>query len=187
MMVSLGQLWLPILLAAIACHFVGFLMWMVLPHHRSDYSPLPDENSVRSLLKGKLAPGQYLLPWGTHKDYNSPEMVGKRNEGPNAFIVVLPNGLGNMGAQMAKNLAFHALVSLFVAYLAAVTLSPGAEYLRVFQVTGTAAFLAYGLAWGHQVIWFGRPFAVAMKEMCDGLVMALVTAGVFGWRWPDGM
>ena len=93
-------------------------------------------------------------------------------------------GMGNMAAQQVKNVLFHAVVSLFVAYIAAVTLAPGTEYLRVFQVTGTAAFLAYGFAWGHQVIWFGRPFKVAMKELCDGLVMALFTAGIFGWRWP---
>jgi hypothetical protein len=84
-------------------------------------------------------------------------MVSLRNEGPNAFIVVLPNGLGNMGKQLAVNVRFHALVSLFVGYLAAATLAPGTEYLRVFQVTGTAAFLAYGFAWGHRMSWFGRP------------------------------
>ena len=184
MMVPLAQLWLPILLAALACHFVGFLVWVVLPHHRSDYSPLPDENAVRSLLKGKLTPGQYLLPWGTQKEYGSPEMVAKRNEGPNAFLTVLPNGLGNMGAQMAKNIVFHAIVSLFVAYIAAVTLEAGTSYLKVFQVTGTAAFMAYGFTWGHQVIWFGRPGKVAVKDALDGLLMALMTAGIFGWRWP---
>ena len=184
MMVSLGQLWLPILLAAIACHFVGFLVWVVLPHHRSDYSPLPDEAGVRALLKGKLAPGQYLMPWWTHGQEKSPDVIARRNEGPNAFMVVLPNGMGNMGAQMVKNLIFHAVVSLFVAYIAAVTLDAGTPYLKVFQVTGTAAFMAYGFTWGHQMIWFGRPGKVAIKDALDGLLMALMTAGIFGWRWP---
>ena len=31
MMVSLAQLWLPILVAAVACHLVGFLVWMGEP------------------------------------------------------------------------------------------------------------------------------------------------------------
>lgn len=184
MLVSLGQLWLPILLAAVACHFVGFLVWVVLPHHRTDYSPLPDEGAVRGILKGKLTPGLYLMPYGTHKDYGTPEMITKRNEGPNAFLTVLPNGVTAMGPQQVKNILFHLLVSLFVAYLAAVTLPAGTEYLKVFQVTGTAAFLAYGFSWGWQVIWFGKPLGVAMKELCDGLILALVTAGIFGWRWP---
>jgi len=184
MMVSLAQLWLPILVAAVACHLTGFLVWVVLPHHRSDYSPLPDEAAARNLFKGKLVPGQYIMPHSDQKSWNSPEVVAKRNEGPNAFMVVLPNGMGNMGAQMVKNLLFHAVVSLFVAYIAAVTLAPGTEYLRVFQVTGTAAFMAYGFTWGHQVIWFGRPGKVAVKDALDGLLMALMTAGIFGWRWP---
>ncbi|MEP6744309.1 MAG: hypothetical protein ABJB33_02350, partial [Gemmatimonadota bacterium] len=119
-----------------------------------------------------------------HSGRQSPEMKVKRDEGPVGFMTILPTGMGNMVTMQAKNVLYHAVVSLFVAYIAVVTLAPGTEYLKVFQVTGTAAFLAYGFAWGHQVIWFGRPFKVAMKELCDGLVMALVTAGIFGWRWP---
>ena len=186
-MVSLASLWLPILLAAIACHMVGFLVWVVLPHHRSDYAPLPDEGAARGLFKGKLAPGQYIIPHSDQKSWNTPEMVAKRNEGPNAFIVVLPNGMGNMAVQQVKNILFHAVVSLFVAYLGIHALPAGAEYLKVFQVIGAAAFLAYGFNWGHQVIWFGRPFGVGMKDMIDGLAMALVTAGMFGWLWPAAM
>lgn len=186
-MVSLSQLWLPILLSAIACHIIGFLVWVILPHHRSDYSTVPDEAAVQTLLKGKVQPGQYVIPHSSQKEWGTPEMVAKRNEGPNAFLVVVPNGMGNMAAQQVKNVLFHATVSLFVAYLAAHALGAGAAYLQVFQVTGTAAFLAYGFTWGHQVIWFGRPFKVGMKDMLDGLVMALVTAGIFGWRWPGSM
>lgn len=183
-MVSLGQLWIPILAAAVACHVIGFLMWVVLPHHRSDWSPLPDEGALRSLLKGKLAPGLYIVPFGTHAEMRSPEMVAKRNEGPNMFLTVLPNGIGSMGPMQAKNILFHALVSLFIAYIGIHALPLGTEYLRVFQVIGTAGVLAYGLNWGHATIWFGKPFSVAMKEAFDGVVMALITAGIFGWLWP---
>lgn len=184
MMVSLAQLWLPILLAAVACHLVGFLVWVVLPHHRSDYSPLPDEAAARNLFKGKLAPGQYIMPWSTHKEWGSPELIAKRNEGPNAFIVVLPNGMGSMAQQQVKNVLFHALVSTFIAYVGIHALPSGADYLKVFQVCGTAAVLAYGFNWGHAAIWFGRPWKVAMKDMLDGIAMALITAGIFGWLWP---
>lgn len=184
MMVSLAQLWLPILVAAVVCHLVGFLVWVVLPHHRSDYAPLPDEAAARNLFKGKLAPGQYLMPWSTQKEWGSPELIAKRNEGPNAFMVVLPNGMGSMARQQVKNVLFHALVSTFIAYLGSVTLASGADYLKVFQVCGTGAILAYGFTWGHQAIWFGRPWKVAMKDMADGVAMALITAGVFGWLWP---
>ena len=184
MMVTLSQLWLPILVAAVACHLVGFLVWVVLPHHRSDYSPLPDEATARNLFKGKLSPGQYIIPHSDQKNCNTPEMVAKRNEGPNAFMVVLPNGVGNMAAQQVKNVLFHVLVSLFIAYLGSLSLQVGADYLDVFRVCGTAAVLAYGFTWGHQAIWSGRPWNVAMKDAVDGIAMGLVTAGVFGWLWP---
>ncbi|HET7042571.1 MAG TPA: hypothetical protein VFI13_11150 [Gemmatimonadales bacterium] len=183
-MVSLGQLWIPILAAAVACHLIGFLMWVVMPHHRSDFTPTPDESGLRNLWKGKIAPGLYIVPFGTHETMRNPEMKAKREEGPNAFITVLPNGMGNMGIQQGKNVLFHALVSCFVAYLASATLPIGTDYLKVFQVAGTAAILAYGFTWGHQTIWFGQPFRVSMKYAFDGIVMGLVTAGIFGWLWP---
>ena len=184
MPVSLLQLWLPILLAGIACHIIGFLVWVVLPHHRSDFKAIPEEESVRKLLRGKVTPGQYLTPYGTHESMQTPEMKAKRDEGPNIFFTVLPNGMGNMLTMQAKNVGFHALVSFFVAYLGTVTLMAGAEYLKVFQVCGTAAVLAYAFQWGHQVIWFGKPFKTGMKDAIDGLVMGLITAGIFGWLWP---
>jgi hypothetical protein len=30
----------------------------------------------------------------------------------------------------------------------------------------------------------GKPWVVTAKEMFDGLLYALVTAGAFGWLWP---
>jgi hypothetical protein len=33
-------------------------------------------------------------------------------------------------------------------------------------------------------IWMGKPWSVALKEMFDGLLYGLVTAGTFGWLWP---
>lgn len=183
-MVALSQLWLPIVIAAVACHFVGFLMWVVLPHHRSDWSPLPDEGAVRNLLKGKLAPGLYITPYGTHKEMGSPELVAKRNEGPNLFITAMPNGVGSMAMMQVKNVLFHALVSLLIAYVGVHALPIGTEYLRVFQVVGTCGILAYALTWGHAAIWFGKPWPVAMKDAFDGVVMGLITAGIFGWLWP---
>jgi hypothetical protein len=30
----------------------------------------------------------------------------------------------------------------------------------------------------------GRPWGVVAKDVFDGLVYGLVTAGTFGWLWP---
>ena len=64
------------------------------------------------------------------------------------------------------------------------TLESGASYLSVFRVTGTAAFMAYGFIGFQESIWFGLPGKVAFKHALDGLVYALLTAGIFAWLWP---
>jgi hypothetical protein len=79
---------------------------------------------------------------------------------------------------------FSLVVSFFLAYLAANTLEPGAHYLEVFRVVGVAGFLAYAVGQVPASIWMGKPWAVAWKEVFDGLVYGLVTAGTFGWLWP---
>jgi hypothetical protein len=51
-------------------------------------------------------------------------------------------------------------------------------------VVGTAAFLAYGLGNLSNGIWRGYPWSYVIKEVVDGLIYALLTAGTFGWLWP---
>jgi len=76
------------------------------------------------------------------------------------------------------------LIEFFVAYLTGRTIAPGASYLVVFRVAGTAAFLAYGLSHLSNGIWKGQMWATTIKEVIDGLVYVLLTAGTFGWLWP---
>lgn len=76
------------------------------------------------------------------------------------------------------------VVSFFAAYLASRTLDPGADYLAVFRVVGTTAFLAYSMAHMSDSIWKGQKWSTTIKHMIDGLVYALLTAGCFGWLWP---
>src|ERR1035441_5574053 len=70
-------------------------------------------------------------------------------------------------------------VIVFVAYLTGRTLTPGANYLVVFRVAGTAAFLAYGLGNLSSGIWKGQPWTMTIKEVIDGLVYGLLAAGAF--------
>ena len=44
--------------------------------------------------------------------------------------------------------------------------------------------MAYGFVGFQESIWFGLPGKVAFKHALDGLVYALLTAGIFGWLWP---
>ena len=57
-MVSLGALWLPMLLSAVFVFIVSAIIHMVLKYHNSDYRQLPNEDAVRAAIRsGKPAPG----------------------------------------------------------------------------------------------------------------------------------
>ena len=45
-MVSIPSLWLPILVSAVVVFFASWLFHMLLPLHRTDFVPVPDEVPV---------------------------------------------------------------------------------------------------------------------------------------------
>lgn len=185
-MVSLGALWLPILVSAILVFAVSTLVWMVLPHHKGDFRGLTNEDEVRRALSaGGVTPGQYVIPHApTREAHQSPEFQEKIAEGPSAFLTVLPPGARSMARQLVQWFLFLLVVGVFCAYVAGRTLPPGEEYLSVFRVTGTVAWMAYGFAYVQESIWFGRPWSFVGKQLLDSLLYGLVTAGAFGWLWP---
>ena len=185
-MVALAQLWLPILLSAVLVFVASSVVHMVIKWHNSDYSRLPNEEEVRAVFqKGGAAPGQYVVPWCMDmKEMANPDVQKKYTDGPVGMFYLLKPGLPSMGPLLGKWFGFNLVVSFFVAYVAAHTLPTGTEYLRVFQVAGATGFMAYALGVIPQSIWMGKPWRVAFKEMADGLLYGLVTAGTFGWLWP---
>ena len=140
-MVTIASLWLSLLLATVLVWIASALVWMVLPHHKSDYRRLPDEDGARAALTPDLAPGQYMIPhlteWDPAKD---PEGAKKFAEGPVGFLTVVPRGLPNMGNKVLRSLVFYLFVAGTVAYLATRSIPAGAEYLTVFRFTGTVAW-----------------------------------------------
>ena len=184
-MVSLAALWLPILLSAVIVFIASSVIHMVLPYHRNNYRKLPDEDKIRAVLRSaSLAPGLYHVPFVTHKEMNSPEAKAKFTEGPVTLMTVFPNGPVNMGKFLGQWFAYCVLVGFFTAYLTAHTVAFGAHYRAVFRVAGTAAFMAYGIGTVANGIWKGQPWNVVSKEVFDGLLYSLLTAGTFGWLWP---
>lgn len=185
-MVTIGALWLPILLSAIAVWVASAIIWMVLPHHKSDFGKLPDEDAARRALGAQdLAPGQYNIPHVVSQgDLRNPEVVRKFEEGPVGFFTVLAPGVPTMASKVMLSMIYFVVISFIVAYLASRTLDPGAHYLSVFRVTGTVAWIAYGTATVPDAIWFGRPWSMIGKGLLDALVYGLLTAGFFGWLWP---
>lgn len=185
-MVSLAQLWLPVLLAAVFVFVVSSLVHMVFKWHNSDYLKFANEDEVRDAIrKENPAPGQYVLPYcGDMKQMGSEDMQRKFKEGPVGFLVLKTPCAPGMGSALIQWFLYTALIAFFAGYVAAHTLAPGTPYLKVFRVVGTVAFLAYSGGSVQAAIWMGKPWKSAFKEVFDGLLYGLVTAGAFGWLWP---
>lgn len=185
-MVALTALWLPILLATVAVWIVSAIFWMASPHHKSDFSKLPDEDGVLNALRAKaLSVGQYTFPFAMGSaDMAKPEIKEKMERGPVGLVTIMPSGPPAMGKAVLFSALFYLAVAFSVAYIASRTLDPGAEYLAVFRVTGTVTFLAHAGGNFPEAIWFGLPWKRAWKSTVDSLVFGLLTGGIFGWLWP---
>lgn len=178
---SIVDLWMPILVSAALVFVLSAMVWMVLPWHKSDFSPPRDEAALRGALSGH-APGYYLLPYCTDpKALADPEMARKYEEGPQAYITVVPNGLPKMAPKLVQSFVYYLLVGVLCAYFVSRTVGPDADYLEIFRIAGTTAFAAYGIAYVQDSIWFGRPWSLTAKSLLDGLLYGLVTGGAFGW------
>lgn len=184
-MVSLGALWLPILLSTVAVFFAAAIVWMVLPHHKTDFRRLPDEDGLLEVLRRQSAwPNAYSFPYATGpKDLQNPEVKAKFDRGPVGVINVM-SWSPSMGKQLGQTFAYFLVIGIFVAYVAGETLPAGASYLSVFRVAGTAAIMAHSFAHVHYAIWFGAPWSNTWKNIADGVLYGLLTAGVFGTFWP---
>ena len=185
-MVSLIQLWLPILLAAVGVFVASSIVHMALRFwHSPDYHNLSNEDEVRaSLRKGNPAPGMYIIPYCQPEDMKKPEFQEKYKVGPVGFLILRPNGMFNMGATMGQWFLFCLLTSLFCAYVAASTLASGTAALQVLRVVGTVGFMAYGFGVFPMGIWWGQPWVSVFKTLIDGLIYGMVTAAVFASLWP---
>jgi hypothetical protein len=182
----LGALWLPILLSAVFVFILSAIIHMVLKYHNADYKKLPNEDAVRAAFRGvNPEPRQYIIPYAAEmKEMQTPEMQQKFAEGPVGVLNLRRAGPPQMGPSLMQWFLFCLIVSLFIAYVAAHSIPPGAEYRHVFRIVGTVGFLAYAVGQLPAAIWMGKPWSVATKEVFDGLLYGLVTAGTFGWLWP---
>ena len=184
-MVPLAALWLPIVLAAVIVFVASSIMHVALKYHQNDCKQLPDEDKLLAALRAAgLKRGYYHFPFCSHKEMKSPAMVEKFKQGPVGIMTVLNSGPPAMPKYLAQWFAYCLIVGFFVAYLTGHTVAPGATYLVVFRVAGTAAFLAYGLGQLSNGIWKGQPWGMTIKEVIDGLIYGSLTAGTFGWLWP---
>ncbi|MGR9092860.1 MAG: hypothetical protein ACU85U_20000 [Gammaproteobacteria bacterium] len=178
---TIVSLWLPIIVSAVFAFIAGAIIWMAMPWHKKQWQKTPDEEGVRAALKD-CPTGTYTVPnCPDNASYKDPVMQQKFIDGPQAFITVVPPGLPKMGGKLTLMFAYNLLVAVLCAYMLTRTVLPGADYLTVFRVAGTVAFIAYGVAYIQESIWFGRPWKFTATTFLDAFIYSLLTGGVFGW------
>ena len=185
-MVSLAELFLPILLSAVVVFVASWLMHMLLPHHRSDQAAVPRQDEVMAALRPfAIPPGDYMMPRPTSMaDMKSPAFIERMKAGPVVAMTVMKTGQNFMGVALAQWFVYCLVVSLFAAYIASRAIDRGAPYLEVSRFASTTAFIAYGLALWQDSIWYRRKWSTTLKSNLDAVLYGFLTGGVLGWLWP---
>lgn len=185
--VPLMSLWLPIVLSAVIVFVASSIIHMMLSYHNSDYRKTPNEEDLQDTLrKFSIPPGDYIIPCSQGaagmKDPKYKEMLKK---GPAVIMTVFPSGGFNMGPTLAMWFVYCLVVSAFAAYVTGRAVGAGTSYLTVFRFAGVTAFAAYALALWQSTIWYKHSLSTTIKNTFDGFIYALLTAGTFGWLWPN--
>ena len=183
--VTVPMLWLPIVLSAVFVMIGSTVVWMALKYENAEWKPIPGEDQLREAIRklNLAAPGQYIFPH-MMAEGGSAEAMKKIEEGPNGILLLRPGMKFSMAPMLVKSFIYYLVVSFFVAYVASHGIGAGTDYLKVFQLAGASAFMAYGLALVPEAIWFGRTWPSVLKGMLSALIYACLTAGTFGWLWP---
>ncbi len=183
--VMLPALWLPIVLSAVMVMIGSTIVWMVLKYENADWKAVPNEDQLLDALR-KLnlpAPGQYVFPHMMSSG-GAQTAMQKAEQGPSGILLLRKPMKWSMSRPLVQSFVLYLVVSFFAAYVASHALARGADYLKVFQIVGAAAFMGYGLGVFVDAIWWGRTWSNAFKTALSGLIYACLTAGVFGWLWP---
>ncbi len=181
---SVLDLWLPIILAAVAVFIASFLAWVVLPHHKSEYKGLENENALFEIIRS-APPGQYMFPYcgDTKNAHKDPEFMAKYKAGPHGWLTRWP-GPPNMGANMAKSFLVYLFAALLVGYVGALAVPAGTRFVEVLRVTFTVGMACFCIGFLPNAIWFGKPRRAIVTDVIDGLAYAGVMGVIFAAMWP---
>lgn len=183
-MLTVLDLWLPIVLAGIAGFFASFVCWALLPHHRAEWRKVPGEERMLDLVRDGVPPGQYLFPHAEHADLKDPERKKAYLAGPHGSLVVWP-GPPNMGRNMAITMGSFLACAFLMAYVLSATIPAGASFARVFQVAATIGVMAHVFGLIPGAVWFGKPARALATEIADGVFYGLAQGTVFAFMWPE--
>lgn len=185
-MLSLAQLWLPVVVSAVAVFFASFMLHMVLKWHKADYKPLPNEEEVRAALRSSAnAPAQYMVPYvADPKTFKDTAVAQKFIDGPLALIAIRKPGPPAMGPFLGQWFALNVLVAVIAGYLESKTVPASASFLAICRPVSLVTFMAYGMGSIIDSIWLGRPWSNTVRDLIDAFIYGLITALAFAFLWP---
>lgn len=185
-MVALSSLVVPIVVAAVLVFLASSIIHMVMTYHRNDFAKLPNEEEVLAAFrKLNVSAGDYVAPFcDTPASMKEPAYLENMKRGPGLVVTVWQTANFNMGATMGQWFVYILIVSVFTGYVLSRVFPAGADYMAIFRIAGTVAFMGYALAMPQANIWYQKGWGSTLRSMMDGLIYGLVTAGAFGWLWP---
>ena len=186
-MLSLTQMWLPILLSTIAIFVVSSAIHMASPWHKGDYPRMANEDAVMDALRPlAIPPGDYFFPKPeTMADMKSPAYIERVNRGPKVLMTVMPNGMTAMGPMLLQWVLFVLVVTGLAAHVASRSVGAGAPGGHVFHQVFLVSFAAYALGVIPMSIWYYRGWSLTLKSTLDAAIYAAITAAIFQWWWPE--
>ncbi|QDU59129.1 hypothetical protein [Aeoliella mucimassa] len=179
---NLLDLWLPIVLTGVATHIASTIAWTALKHHDPEWNKLPVEDDLLDFVDAKqVSPQQYLFPYcDDMKEMGTPEFKEKLRTRCTGMLVLWKRP-PHMGKAIASTLTYFLVVAILTGYVASIAFAPGASRIDVFRLVFTVGVLCHAFSPLPFVFWFPRKYVL---EMVDGVVYALVTAGIFAGLWP---
>ena len=186
-MVSLVSLAIPIVVSAVIVFIASTVLHMLVPLHRNDYRKVPSEDQFQAAIRSfDLPSGDYVVPCaGSPAGMKDPAFLERMKKGPVAIMTLMAGGAPSMAISLVQWFVYSLIISLFAGYIASRALGPGARYLAVFRFVGCSAFMGYSLGLFQDSIWYHRNWGATSRYALDGLIYGLLTAGTFGWLWPQ--
>ncbi len=185
MQIALTELLLPILLAAVCVFFASAIIWMLLPYHKKDIRFMPNEDEFTGAITPlSIDPGLYMFPnCENAKDMKNEAFQEKWRQGPWGTITIMP-ARPNFALNLLRTFLSYLVITILIAYIAGIALPRGAAYLEVFRVTATLGILGYCMGNMANDFFLGKPARFILTQFIDGLVFALISAGVIASMWP---
>lgn len=183
---TLLQLWLPIVVAAIGVFAASSLIHMVFKWHNSEYRGLPNEDEVRRVLgHADLTPGMYVTPHCTDmKEMGTDAIQQKFRDGPVATIILRAPGSPAMGKSLSQWFTLNIVIAALGAMLAILAFGIAGDAHQSGHFIGIFTMIAYGCGSVQESIWMGRPWSATFKYLLDAFIYGAVSAVIFWQLWP---